>query len=171
MSDMIVVMNHGRIQQQGKPAELYERPVNRFVANFIGISNPVEARLVEHDPISGRAVVESERGLRITGFITDPDARPSAGTQVHVAVRPERIHVEALASAPGPAAGWARIEGRIHQGTYLGEQTEFRVATDVAGEIVARRQNTKGSDPGAGMGPGDAVVLRWEDAANLILVD
>ena len=45
MSDVIVVMKDGRIQQQGDPIELYERPVNRFVANFIGVSNPIEGRL------------------------------------------------------------------------------------------------------------------------------
>jgi spermidine/putrescine transport system ATP-binding protein len=171
MSDVIVVMNHGRIQQQGRPAELYERPVNRFVANFIGVSNPIEAKLIEHDPASGRAVVESDKGLRLTGYITDLAARPSAGTRVHVAVRPERIRVEAGASAAAAQTGWTRIEGRIHQGTYLGDQTEFRVTTDVAGEVVARRQNAGGSESGAGVGPGDGVVLRWEDTANLILVD
>jgi spermidine/putrescine transport system ATP-binding protein len=171
MSDMIVVMNHGRIQQQGTPAELYERPVNRFVANFIGVSNPIEAKVLEHDPASGRALVESENGLRLTGTITDEGARPSAGTPVHVAVRPERIRVEAASSASAPATGWTRIEGRIRQGTYLGDQTEFRVATDVVGEVVARRQNAGGNESSAGVGPGDAVVLRWEDSANLILVD
>ena len=51
-------MQNGRIQQQGRPTELYERPVNRFVANFIGVSNPINGRLVEHDPATGRGVVE-----------------------------------------------------------------------------------------------------------------
>jgi len=171
MSDVIVVMNHGRIQQQGNPTELYERPVNRFVANFIGVSNPVEAKLLEHDPASGRAVVESDKGLRLTGYITDAAARPTAGTPVHVAVRPERIRVEAASFTSEPGSGWTQIQGRIHQGTYLGDQTEFRVATDVAGEVIARRQNAGGSESVAGVGPGDAVVLRWEDSANLILVD
>ena len=42
MSDVIVVMRDGRIQQQGSPSELYERPVNRFVADFIGVSNFID---------------------------------------------------------------------------------------------------------------------------------
>ena len=45
MSDVIVVMRDGRIQQQGGPEELYERPVNRFVADFIGVSNPIPGRV------------------------------------------------------------------------------------------------------------------------------
>jgi spermidine/putrescine transport system ATP-binding protein len=170
MSDVIVVMQHGRIQQQGGPAELYERPVNRFVANFIGVSNPIDGMLVEHDPATGRAIVESDRGLRLAGTVTDPDARPSAGQHVVVVVRPERLRVEPAAHASAPGPGWARIEGRVRQGTYLGDTTELRIETDVAGEVVARRQNASGATDALGVGPGDAVVIRWEDSANLILV-
>jgi ABC-type Fe3+/spermidine/putrescine transport system ATPase subunit len=170
MSDTIVVMHHGRIQQQGKPADLYERPVNRFVANFIGVSNPIEGKLLEHDPASGRAVVESDRGLRLVGIITDPDARPTLGQHMIVAIRPERMRVEPAAHAEPAGAGWSSIEGRVHQGTYLGDQTEFRIETEVAGEVVTRHQNAGGVADLSGVGPGDAVVIRWEDTANLILV-
>jgi ABC-type Fe3+/spermidine/putrescine transport system ATPase subunit len=170
MSDVIVVMQNGRIQQQGKPTDLYERPVNRFVANFIGVSNPIAGRLVEHEPTSGRAVVESDTGLRLQGVVTDPEARPAAGEQVVVAVRPERLRVDPAGTADPAGDGWTRIEGRIHQGTYLGDQTEFRISTDVAGEVVARRQNATGAGGVSGLGPGDPVVIRWEDSANLILV-
>ena len=170
MSDVIVVMNHGLIQQQGKPADLYERPVNRFVANFIGVSNPINGRLVEHDHASGRGVVESDSGLRLTGVVTDPEARPELGTQVVVAVRPERMRVE-LASAAAPVGdGWTSIPGRVRQGTYLGEQTEFRTTTDAAGEIVTRLQHGAGSAGTSGIGPGDPVVISWADTANMILV-
>ncbi len=170
MSDTIVVMHLGRIQQQGGPSDLYERPVNRFVANFIGVSNPIEGRLTEHDPATGRGVVETDRGLRLTGVVTDPEARPATGTPVIVAIRPERLRVDAAAHAAPAGGGWTSIAGRIHQGTYLGDQTEFRIATDEAGEMVARRQNAAGAASIAGVGPGDPVVVRWEDSANLILM-
>ena len=170
MSDVIVVMQHGRIQQQGLPAELYERPVNRFVANFIGTSNPIEGTLLEHDRATGRGVVGSDSGLRLAGVVTDPDARPAAGTRVIVAVRPERMRVEAAAHAEPVGAGWTSIEGRVRQGTYLGDETEYRIATDVAGEVVSRRQNSDGASDVGGIGPGDAVVIRWEDSANLVLI-
>jgi spermidine/putrescine transport system ATP-binding protein len=169
MSDTIIVMQHGRIQQQGKPADLYERPVNRFVANFIGVSNPINGKLIEHDPATGRGVVESDRGLRLTGVVTDPDARPAAGTEVIVAVRPERLRVEPATHTQPASDGWTSVEGRIRQGTYLGDQTEFRIDTDIAGEMVARRQNAAGA-AGIGVGPGEPVVVRWENSANLILV-
>jgi len=170
MSDVIVVMNHGLIQQQGKPAELYERPVNRFVADFIGVSNPIGGTLAEHDPGTGRGVVLTEKGLRLSGMVTDPDARPQIGSGVIVAVRPERLRVDPSGNVELPGDGWTSIDGRISQGTYLGDQTEFRIATDVAGEMVAMRQNATGAEAVQGIGPGDAVVVSWADAANLILV-
>jgi spermidine/putrescine transport system ATP-binding protein len=170
MSDTIVVMHQGRIQQQGNPADLYERPVNRFTANFIGVSNPIDGKLIEFDAATSRAVVESDKGLRLTGVVTDPDARPTIGQHVIVAVRPERMRVEPADRALPAGDGWNRIEGRVHQGTYLGDQTEFRITTDAAGEVVTRRQNARGAAEESGVGPGDAVVIRWEDSANLILV-
>ncbi|MFN8630701.1 MAG: hypothetical protein U0838_10390 [Chloroflexota bacterium] len=82
--------------------------MNRFVANFIGVSNPIEAKLVSHDRATGRAAVESDRRLRLPGTITDTNAAPAAG-MVHVAVRPERIRVEATHAAD-VQPGWTRIE-------------------------------------------------------------
>ena len=66
--------------------------------------------------------------------------------------------------------GWTRLDGRINQGTYLGEQTEYRVQTDQAGELIVRRQNQLGEATGQGLGPGEPVEVRWHEEANLILV-
>ena len=170
MSDVIVVMLDGRIQQQGDPTALYERPVNRFVANFIGVSNPLPGTVTDFDPGTRRARVETA-GLALTGVVTDPTASPGAGTAVTVAVRPERLRVEAAESGHVDGAdGWVSVPGRIQQGTYLGEQTEYRVATERAGELVVRRQNALGAASGQRLGPGDPVVVRWHEEANLILV-
>ena len=78
MSDVIVVMQHGRIQQQGGPAELYERPVNRFVAGFIGSSNFIAATLVERDDGTGALTSRRASGLRIRGTLTDAGRRRPA---------------------------------------------------------------------------------------------
>jgi spermidine/putrescine transport system ATP-binding protein len=168
MSDVIVVMNHGRIQQLGGPTELYERPVNLFVSNFIGVSNPMPGRVVElgQDHL---AVVETDRGLRLRGRITDPAARPVVGTAVTVATRPERLTVLPDGASQPAAPGEIDVPGRIHQGTYLGDQTEYRVTTELAGELIVRRQNAAGVGSGEGVGPGDPVIVRWHEEANLIL--
>jgi spermidine/putrescine transport system ATP-binding protein len=181
MSDVIVVMRDGKIQQQGDPTDLYERPVNRFVADFIGTSNPLKGRVVSVDEERRRAVVETDGGLRLSGLITDPTAHPTIDSQVTVAIRPEHLDVRPDGSTDGPAdtadaqgthggGGWTTIRGRINQGTYLGDQTEYRVQTDQAGELVVRRQNQLGASSSQGMGPGDPVSVRWHEEANLVLV-
>ncbi len=171
MSDRIVVMHDGRIQQSGQPTELYERPVNRFVANFIGVSNPLAGRVLDFDSGSRRATVETDGGLRLRGTVTDPAASPSEGSPVTVAVRPERLRLEpAGGNGAVPSDGWASVPGRVDQGTYLGDQTEYRIKTATAGELVARQQNAAGAASGHGFGPGDPVLVRWHEEANLILV-
>ncbi len=169
MSDVIVVMRDGLIQQQGGPTELYERPVNRFVADFIGTCNFLPATVLEVDTGSRRAVVRSERGLVLRGHVTDEAASLGVGDAVTVATRPERLEVLAADAAGEPPAGTTQLAGRVHQGTYLGDQTEYRIQTDEAGEIIVRHQNATGAGGALGAGPGDPVIVRWREEANLVL--
>ncbi len=171
MSDVIVVMKDGRIQQQGGPTELYERPVNRFVAGFIGTSNFIDATVVTAPDAERRMTVRSEAGLALRGRLTDPDRTLVAGDAVTVASRPERLEVVPAGMASQPGAGITTVKGRVRQGTYLGDQTEYRVDTGEAGELIVRHQNAAGAGGAPGVGPGDPVVVRWHDDANLILAD
>jgi len=168
MSDMIVVMRDGRIQQQGPPEDLYERPRNRFVAGFLGLSNFFTGLLAEHDQATGWATVDLAAGLRLRGRLTDIEARPGIGTEVTVAARPERFAVGSRGAGDRSDAAETIVSGRLTQATYLGDQNEYRVETDL-GEIVARRQNTMGGEAVASIGPGDPVEVRWQDEANLVL--
>ena len=170
MSDVIVVMRDGLIQQMGGPTELYEQPVNRFVADFIGTSNFLPGTVESIDPATRRAVIRSDRGLVLRGLATDATAALTPGQAVTVATRPERLEV-VPADTAAAGDGWSSVPGRIHQGTYLGDQTEFRVQTDLAGELIVRRQNATGAGASQGLGPGDPVLVRWLDAANLVLAD
>jgi spermidine/putrescine transport system ATP-binding protein len=169
MSDVIVVMRDGRIQQMGGPTELYERPVNRFVADFIGTSNFLTGTIAGFDPATRFATVTTDRGLSIRGRVTDAAAIPVAGDAVTIATRPERLEAVPADGPTPPTDGWTSVQGRIHQGTYLGDQTEFRVQTDQAGELIVRRQNATGAAASAGMSPGDPVIVRWREEANLVL--
>ena len=170
MSDVIVVMNSGRIQQQGSPEQLYQRPVNRFVAGFMGSSNFVDATLRSHDPESGRATIELADGRQFGGTVTDTTARPPVDAAVTVAIRPERLHLR-TADDPSPPdpSGLMEVPGRVTQGTYLGDQTEYRVTTDAIGDVIVRRPMTTGADARS-FGPGEAVIVAWHEAAVLILV-
>jgi spermidine/putrescine transport system ATP-binding protein len=170
MSDTIVVMRDGRIQQAGGPVELYERPANRFVADFIGTSNFLKGTIADVSS-DGRLTVRTDLGLVLHGRLTDPDAAPGVGDAVIVAVRPERLDVSVARDEPTPGDARTRVGGRIHQGTYLGDQTEFRVQTDVAGELVVRRQNEAArGGVHLGLAPGDPVTVSWSEDANLVLV-
>jgi spermidine/putrescine transport system ATP-binding protein len=169
MSDVIVVMRDGLIQQLGGPTELYEKPVNRFVADFIGSSNSMPGTIESIEASTGHAVVRTDRGLSLRGWVTDPAATVAPGQHVTVVIRPERLEVLAE-GGDGGVTGWTAIPGRVNQGTYLGDHTEFRVATDGAGELIVRRQNATGAGSGQGVGPGDPVVVRWREEANLVLV-
>jgi spermidine/putrescine transport system ATP-binding protein len=168
MSDVIVVLQDGRIQQMGNPTELYERPVNQFVSAFIGTSNFLPATVVSVEGATARVAARTDLGLELRGNVTDPGAAVAAGDHVTIAIRPERLEISSGARDAEP--GWSTVAGRIHQGTYLGDQTEFRVQTDLAGELVVRRQNATGAEASLGVGPGDPVSVRWQEEANLVLV-
>ena len=173
MSDVIVVMKDGRIQQQGLPTDLYEHPTTRFVADFLGSSNFIPATVLEFDAATRMATVRSERGLVLRGKVTDPVSSPAVDDAVTVATRPERLEVRAAAATDGTEStsgttAWTGVPGRISQGTYLGDHTEYRIATDLVGELIVRRQNTKGTQSSLGAGPGDPVVATWHEDANLI---
>jgi spermidine/putrescine transport system ATP-binding protein len=168
MSDVIVVMRDGLIHQSGDPTTLYERPRNRFVADFIGTSNFMDGTVIERIG-DARVVVRTGRGMTLRGALTDPESHPAEGDSVVVATRPERLEVTPAEEAGPVGEGMTQIRGRVQQGTYLGDQTEYRVETEDAGEVIVRHQNAAGAGGAPGVGPGDPVVVRWLEEANLIL--
>lgn len=97
MSDRLAVFSHGRVDQVGTPAEVYESPSSAFVAGFVGASNAVEGELA-------RALTGSAEGF---------------------SVRPEKIALRAPGSQ-SPAA-WCQVDGRIAAATYLGAFTRYVV--------------------------------------------
>lgn len=115
LSDVIALMHGGRLQQYGSPFEIYTRPVNRIVADFMGLVNLVPGRVLGLS--EGRAVVEAEGGLRIEA----PHARGlDPGARVEVAVRPENIRL--ARAAPGGLAGVVRDL------TFLGNLCEYTIS-------------------------------------------
>lgn len=87
LSDRIVVMRAGRLEQVGTPQQIYARPVSRFVAGFIGASNFLQGRVVEQT--GGSVLVELENGSRLT--VPPTGAPVTTGQTVYLAVRPEAI--------------------------------------------------------------------------------
>ncbi len=122
MSDRIAVMNDGRIEQLGRTEALYERPRTRFVADFLGVRNLVEAAVVSVD--GGIATLRTAAGL-VLRAADDGGYRP--GAPVLVGIRPERVRMG------GPAEGDNRLSGMLDDEIYLGDRTDWRVR---AGDLV-----------------------------------
>jgi len=163
MSDRVAVMRGGKVLQEGDPKTLYEAPVDRFVADFIGVSNFIGGRVVgrEANGTSGPAVVvETDDGQRLRAAGRQPDPAPANGDRVVVVVRPERIRLG--------RAGGAGVGGRLVESTYLGEAIESRVQTDHLGQLVVRHQNGD-PDAGGGLSVGDEVTVSWDDTAAVAL--
>jgi spermidine/putrescine ABC transporter ATP-binding subunit len=120
LSDRIAVLSHGHIEQIGTPDEIYEQPATTFVAEFIGSSNLLNARVVERN---GQAmIIETTGGLRLC-CASGRDAEPTS-PDVSVLLRPERIRVETLRDA-GATTEPNRFRARISEITYLGEDLHF----------------------------------------------
>ncbi len=116
MSDRIAVMNAGRIEQIGVPADIYERPATRFVAEFIGRMNLFTGQ------VTASRAVRTAGGLEIAAPVPTEIA---IGAQVHVAVRPERAQL----LRDRPAEGLA-LKGTVRQVLYLGATREFHLELD-----------------------------------------
>jgi putative spermidine/putrescine transport system ATP-binding protein len=111
MSDRLAVFNHGRIEQIGAPAEIYEHPATAFVAGFVGVSNVCTGEL----------------------------ARRLSGSAQAFAIRPEKIAIVAISEqAPD---GWLCVTGFIRAVTYHGATTRYAVALDGGGELAVMQQN------------------------------
>jgi spermidine/putrescine ABC transporter ATP-binding subunit len=155
MSDRIAVMNAGRIEQVGRPADIYERPASRFVAEFIGRMNLFPARVAAGP--SGLQVMTARGALALA---LPPDLADAA--PVHIAVRPERARI----FTEPPPAGWLAEPGRVEQVLYLGAAHEIRLALAGGARAMVEAPNT-GADPG--LAPGASVWLAAPPEACLVL--
>jgi spermidine/putrescine transport system ATP-binding protein len=146
MADTIAVMNQGRIEQLGTPAELYERPRTVFVAGFLGKSNLLEGT------VAGDGVVMLADGTELRAR-TDG----SRGA-VSVGVRPEKISLG--------EGGVNRLAGQVTESAYIGVATEVVVATPV-GELTVFHQNVEAG--GVVPAPGSHVTLSWSPDATFVV--
>jgi putative spermidine/putrescine transport system ATP-binding protein len=147
LSDRVVVMRDGHIEQDGPPADLYERPRTRFVADFIGASNCLEGKV---EPASAGWEFVTSEGLRL------PVDAPSAPTDPrHFVLRPERIRW----ADDGPTD--VVVNGVLASVTYLGERIRYRVQLEGGPTLIVTHPNLPTRRPVA---PGAIVRLGWNRA-------
>jgi spermidine/putrescine transport system ATP-binding protein len=158
MSDRIAVMSEGQVQQVGTPADIYERPINHFVADFIGETNFFDVTVEGVD--GGKATCVAPGGARIVAKAVDGC---KAGDTVSLSVRPERIRF-AENAVDGDS-----LNGIIERPIYLGTDTHYHVRLPDGVAILVRVQNAHGgANPVA---VGDAVTLRFDPGAVVMLMD
>jgi putative spermidine/putrescine transport system ATP-binding protein len=119
MSDRIAVFDHGRIQQVGTAAEIYERPASAFVAGFVGTSN----------------------------LITGEAAKSIVGREGTYSVRPEKIHIDVEHNTDGSSddPDVTSVKGTVAEVVYAGASTRFIVDLDAGARLVAVQQNLQTS--------------------------
>ncbi len=168
MSDTIAIMRDGRIVQFGTPRELYDAPVNRYVADFVGQSNFFAGEIVAAD--AGGATIRTASGITLSAPYASGGRTLDGQARAVIAVRPEVVRIW-NGRAPADAADLAcMVKGRIQNRIYLGDQTEFSIATAELGDVLARA----GKDAGAlsdTLLPGSDVTLGWARGRALALAD
>ncbi|MXS82418.1 ABC transporter ATP-binding protein [Nitrosomonas oligotropha] len=162
LSHRIAVMNRGRIVQIDEPSRIYNFPVNRFVADFIGKINLLSARVIE--------VSASHLKLTVTGLgevIVPVNGDVKAGDQGVFAVRPEQVRI--VAQSPATATE-TQLLGKIKDFLYIGDVTTYIIELTNGTLIEALLPN---SVPGHAklFDIGDSVVISWQEQSAQFLPD
>ena len=158
LSDRVAVMNAGRIEQLGPPADVFERPDTKFVADFMGVANILPAAVIA---VNGTRVILDAGGLQLEA---EANNLGPVGATVQAAIRAERIAIEPDAGSGGPNA----IRCRVVLVVYHGNQTTY--AVDVDGRTLTVREANRGSGIDAvRLKSGDAAMLSWDAAAVRVL--
>ncbi|MBT8434132.1 MAG: ABC transporter ATP-binding protein [Gammaproteobacteria bacterium] len=156
MSDRLAVMNKGKILQVGSPGDIYDRPSERFVADFIGDTNFLTAQLLETS--AQGSVVKLSSGKTLSSNATDSGVSQT----VHIAVRPEQATLtENLAEAD--------LQGKVTHVRYSGTDSHFHVELDSGEDFVTKVQNS-GANRRDWKG-GQTVGIKIDPGAAQILID
>lgn len=122
-ADRIAVINDGIVQQIGSPMELYDRPANLFVANFLGVANVVEGSMTEEN---GKVVFHSSDGAVVVP-VTAANQGPSS-----IVFRPQNLTILPQDTKPQP--GTTQLTGKVEHKEFLGGVVRYRVA--VGGHFI-----------------------------------
>jgi len=152
MADTVAVMNAGRIEQMGHPADIYELPRTVFVANFLGQSNLIQGSA---DARSGDDVLISAFGET---FRVPASRTFATGSSAVVGVRPEKMTILDLVDADKVPSDHNHLQGRVTDVSYTGVSTQYLVMTPWEQELIVFEQNMIVGDR---CEVGDEVVVHW----------
>jgi putative spermidine/putrescine transport system ATP-binding protein len=149
MSDRVAVFNDGVVQQLAPPDELYERPVNSFVAQFIGENNKLHGRIEEIE--DGRALVRLDTGELIDATPVNVSAK---GQRTLVSIRPERVEFKPEMMPDGAHT----IEAEVLEFIYMGDLYRTRLRVAGSDEFVIKSRNTLTQRR---LQPGERIRIGW----------
>jgi putrescine transport system ATP-binding protein len=157
------VMSAGRIVQIGTPAQIYEHPANKLVADFIGQVNLLEGEVTESG--AGGLTVQCAE-LKAQVRVDGAPARCGRGMRVWLAVRPEKIN---LSSSPAEAPG-AAVRGEITEIAYMGDISIYLVRIE-SGKILRVTLPNIARDAGRRHARGETVYLSWHPGSPVVLTE
>jgi putrescine transport system ATP-binding protein len=160
VADRIAVMDRGRIVQVGPPVEIYERPVSRHVAAFVGDVNLIEGHLVATGPAGSTIATGSGIQLHAAQFI-----EADQGQAVWVALRPEKVRLAPAPDARDPIEN--SVVGTVVDVGYLGNHSIYKVRLEGGATITAALANTTRTRPA--MAVAERVRLSWDADAVVVL--
>jgi iron(III) transport system ATP-binding protein len=132
LSNRIIVMNRGVIEQIGTPIEIYERPRSQFVADFVGAINLLSGDVVDYQPEERLLYVKTSGGTLACAI--EESRKPSNGAKALLGIRPEKITIHRDGPCPDrgaiPAASVNRLKATITRNTYCGDHREINAETD-----------------------------------------
>ena len=158
LSDRIAVINEGKVVQLGRPAEVYDRPATRFVADFLGQSNLLPGKVASHE--AGRMRVSTPTGLQI---VARSDRPVASGAQVTVAVRPEKIRL----STERPTRSNV-FEAEVVHIVYLGTSVTYHLKLSEGTAMIAFDRNEGSSGT---YEVGTSVFAAWDEENSLVMLD
>jgi len=154
MSKYIGVMKSGKLEQIGRPREIYDKPASKFVARFIGVSNLFAGVVSDTSPDGLRLITTAFGTLRVRSTGEFP-----RGTQVQVAVRPEHIELGSLSDAK---SNWI---GTVRARAFVGDAVEHVVRMGNGTDVRVK------SGPNVSVPPGSTVQLRITEDYSTVLAD
>jgi putrescine transport system ATP-binding protein len=161
LATRIAVMDRGKVVQVGTPAEIYEFPQSRFVADFVGTTNLFEGVVASCAP--GLTTVNCDE----TGcdLLVDDVGRFTPGQRVWVALRPEKIR---LSKQPAEASRANQLRGTVHQLGYLGNRCTYQIKTASGKLITVFSQNERRTSEWS-IDWSDEVYVSWNADAAVLL--
>jgi iron(III) transport system ATP-binding protein len=159
ISDRVIVMNGGTIEQIGTPQDIYDRPRNRFVADFVGSANLIAGSVRPGSAADGAAIFETAAGLALR-ISTNGTVRSDETT---AALRASYIHLAPVGDTAADAMRGNNLSGRIQRRLFHGDFIEY-VVTWPAGQLIVRRPPTEileeGSEVAISFAPEHCVLLQ-----------